>query len=128
MRQTLINSHYPIKVIDEQVKVLLQRFMNSAESEDKKNKILFYFKGQITSNYIIEEKRLLKIVNDSTQPTDEISEINMRVYYKNFKLVNAIKTKTDKFQSSHNVVYRYTCIGALVTMPNILAIQRTYYR
>lgn len=83
--------------------------MSGNQQHQNKTKIVFYYKGQLTSNHKIEEKRLVKIVSDSSQPKDPQSEINLRIYYKNFKLANVVKTKVDKLSSSHNVVYRYTC-------------------
>ena len=107
-KRILTNNNYPISIIDKQLNLLLNRFKNIKTKEEMKS-VVFFFKGQLTSNHLIEEKRLLKIVNDNTQTKDSDSKIKLMIYYKNHKLVNAMKTKLDKFHSNNNVVYQYTC-------------------
>jgi len=97
-----------MSAIDQQVKMILKKYFKN-EEKGEKTEMVFYFKGQLTSNYRIEEKRIQKIIKDNVKGKVESCDVHVRVYYKNVKLVDSIKTKMDRFHSNNNVVYQYAC-------------------
>ena len=71
----------------------------------------------------IKEKRLTKIVTDSVEAKDKSNIIQVRVYYENSILVNAVKNEKYRAQTTEHVVYQFTCRKTFVTMFVISATQ-----
>lgn len=113
IKQLLTNNNYPMKLIDETIR----KFLNNKNVQDVSNntnskKIKFYYEGQMSNNYKVEEKQLKNIVAKHVKPVKEEEIVELCIYYKNKKLKNLFihnKDKSPSDSSRHHVVYKYTC-------------------
>ena len=76
---------------------------NEQQTSDKTIKL--FYRNQMTSCYKQTEKELQKIIRDNIKPSENTSNIKLRIYYKNRKLKNLfIKNNPNKPKDPFNVV------------------------
>ena len=113
VKQLLTNNNYPMKIIDKTVKEFLDNKIQQHDPSPIKNKVNLYFRGQMSSNYKVEEEQLKQIVTKNVKVVSDEDRINLLIYYKNKKLRNLfIKNKissSKEISDHHHVVYAYSC-------------------
>ena len=100
-------------IIDKTIKSFLDKlFLGENRLREEKNRIKFFFQGQMSSCYKVEEREFSKIVYDHVKPVENNSSINLRIYYRNKKLKHLFirnKSASKECSSRHHVVYQYSC-------------------
>ena len=87
IKQLLTNNNFPMKYIDKNIELFLNKYVLSQNKETaSKNIIPFYFHNQMTANYKQDENQLIKIVKEHVEPCDENSRINLAIFYRARKL------------------------------------------
>ena len=91
IRQLLVNNHFPIKAVDEEI----AKFLNSKFSDpvQRDNQIVFYYRNQFTSNSHNEEKKLRDVIQKHVLPNQPNTGINLRIFYQNKKLSSLLIKK-----------------------------------
>ena len=83
IKQLLTNNNFPMKYIDKNIELFLNKYVLSQNKETaSKNIIPFYFHNQMTANYKQDENQLIKIVKEHVEPCDENSRINLTIFYR----------------------------------------------
>ena len=115
IKQLLTNNNFPMKYIDKNIELFLNKYVLSQNKETaSKNIIPFYFHNQMTANYKQDENQLIKIVKEHVEPCDENFRINLTIFYRARKLGqlfirNKLYSGKIDIAERHHVVYQYTC-------------------
>ena len=112
IKQMLTNNNYPMKLIDNTVKVFLN---NKIDPVDKENSdvIKLYFENQMSLNYKQDEHQLKNLIQRQLKPATNNSKISLIIFYKS-KTIKNLFIKNKQFShndigSRHHVVYQYAC-------------------
>jgi len=113
IKQLLTNNNYPMALVEETVRKFLSNKFSNDSNDIIDNQINFYYRGQMSSNYKLEEKRLKNIIDDNVTAVHDNDKVSLIIYYRNKKLKNLLISNKPKSTSNiadrHHVVYQYTC-------------------
>ena len=116
MKQVLINNNYSNSTIDRKIEQFINNKLTSNNNNNPatpKTKIKLYYHSQFHPNYKIDERIMKEIVNDNVKCTDQQTEIDLIIYYKNKKTHNLIMKNNSApappISQRTNVVYKFNC-------------------
>lgn len=102
-----------MKLMEEEIAKFINRKFNPTPENNSKNKLIIYYKNNMTSLYKQHEKNLRNIIRNNVSVTSDNDVINLRIYYQSKKLRNLLiknnnRLNNDISKRSH-VVYQYNC-------------------
>ena len=114
IKQTLVNNNYSNTLIDKHINSFINSKMSPTNNNnDSINRIPIYYQAQFHSNYKIEERVLMNIIQSNVKCTDQNSKLNLIFYYKNKKASSLIMKNNiappPSTPQKTNVVYKFSC-------------------
>ena len=113
--QILVNNGYSNNEIQEATKRKLNNFLQqrNQNAENETNKITLYYRNYMSSAHEMDEKVIKDIIKRGISPTDSNKNIDLCIYYRNFKTSNLVMknnlcAKTRPLDKC-GVVYQYSC-------------------
>ena len=112
LKHLFTNNNFPMKTIQNVVNKFISKHIENPpqnQCDTETEKILLYYRNQMSSYYKQEEQNLKRIISSNVLPTDENKSISLLIYYKNKKVRNLFIKNNPHVSSDNHVVYQYTC-------------------
>ena len=107
IKQNLINSSYPQRIVEDTIKNVINNLINKENNKPKKEKITFYYETKNIYKIKEEEKSLKAIIKQHLKPIDNNTDIDINTYYRPKKLSSQFTTR--KNTDISHVVYQFFC-------------------
>ena len=109
IKQVMANNNYPQSLVEKVINSRLSSF-RSSNNDSKPDDTTFYFCIQNLSHFVARSTEIKSIVKSHVQSSSPDKEVNVRTYFRPYKMSSCFSTRFKCPQRDQNrVVYRFSC-------------------
>lgn len=115
IKQLLANNHYPAAMIDEQIRIAMDKYIQRKTTHDATIGTTYklYYRNTMTPAWKMDEKVLRKIIRTNCAPTNREDQLQLNIYYRTPSTASMIMSNNPNRDRAPlkrtNVVYFYKC-------------------